>query len=116
MVVASKSESTFWTVPAGVAGFALLPVRLITWPVVSLLDNSMHHEVTMWWPLRSFAWQNSTMKDTQIWLKAVPHSRGGSWVTVEVFSPDKAPQYHARQVVDSLFELEPKPLQADSTR
>lgn len=106
MVVASRSESTFWTRPALVTGFVSLPVFILTWPVVSLFDRSLHKEATMWWPLRAFAWERSTYKDTQIWLTAKPQPSGGSCVTVEVSSPDWAPQVHARQVMDALVELE----------
>lgn len=105
MVVASRSESTFWTGPAMVAGFIALPAFVVTWPIVSLVDRSPRKEATMWWPARALAWSLSTEKNTVISLKAEAGEPSGSWVTVQVRSPDVQAQHHARQVLDALAKL-----------
>lgn len=100
-VVASASESTFWTGPSVVAGAALMPLALVTWPVAATLDTSQNHEATMWWPTRAFTWETTTYRDTAIYLLAVSDVRG-SRVTIEIVSPTIKAKRHAMQVLEAL--------------
>jgi hypothetical protein len=101
MVVGSRSEATVWTAPAMAVGIVTLPFFVVTWPLVSLVN---HTEAVMWWPMRGFAWELQTHKNSTIYLRGTATEDGACMVRVDTHSPEERAQKDAEQVVGALRE------------
>lgn len=107
----SKTEDTFWTGPAGLAGMLSLPFFIVTWPIAWIVAD---RNDAVFWPLWCNAWEMETHRTSVITLTAVAVDGGVCAVSVEVRSPAKAAHRDAEAVMRAMGASLGEQLEAES--